>query len=121
MPTGDVEGGIFHGALGKAHVGGKRARYRAVPAKGKWNVVALAARHEISEVKGVNVMAFDDVRVAVPDELDEVLQHLGLGAREATDDVVPATVVGKGNSDNAVGFALGVGKGLTGKDFNVEL
>ncbi len=81
VPAGDVEGGKFNGAFGKAHVGGKRPGHGAIAAQGKRDAVALAAGHEIGQVKGVNVVAFDDVRVAVLNELYEHPQHIGFAER----------------------------------------
>ena len=72
MSPGDVQSGEIYGALCKPHTGRKGARYCTVAAYGEGHAIALTTCHEVGQVKGVNVVTFDDVRVTFPQQVDQL-------------------------------------------------
>ena len=67
-----------------------------------------AARRDVGQVEGVDVVPLDDVRVVVPQRPHQPLQHVLLGQLARVDDLVPAAVVAQRNDDDTVLGSLGV-------------
>jgi hypothetical protein len=77
---------------------------------------------DVLEVKSKDVVALDDVGIALANELRARLQQRGLGEAIAAEDVAEARGVGQGDGNDAIARARRAGKlvALAGQDLDVE-
>src|SRR5262245_35707601 len=66
-------------------------------------------------------MAFDDVRVTFPQQVDQLSQHGLFRALASLEDAVPAAIIRQGDEYNLVLGTLRVWEGPGGIDFDIEL
>ena len=121
MSPGDVQRGEIHGALFKPHTGCKGAWHGAVAADGKGHAIALATCHEVGQIKGINIVTFDDVRVTFPQQVHQLSQHDLFRTLASIEDVVPTTIIREGDENNPVLGTLRMRKGPGSIDFDIEL
>ncbi|HQQ60189.1 MAG TPA: hypothetical protein PKU89_02500 [Kiritimatiellia bacterium] len=96
-------------------------RLAAVAPKGQGHAAAAGAGFEIGKVELEQVVARDHVRIAQANEANEFFQHGLFVQIAAVQDLLPALAVGEGDGQDAVFFAIRVGKFAAGRAIGFDI
>src|SRR5439155_9210454 len=102
MSASNVQGWEIHRALRKPHAGRKDARHGAVATYRKGYPIPFAAGHQVGQVKGIDVVAFDDVRITFPQLLDQCSQHGLFRTLTPIEDALPAAIIRQSDEDDLI-------------------
>ena len=117
----EVVAGVGDGAFGGGEARGGGRRPAAVAAEGQRHAQPPRARFKVGQVELEEVVADHDVRVALPDRLDEFPQQGFFVEVAPVEDDFPALAVGEGDGEDAVLRAVGIGEVAVGGAVGLEV
>src|SRR5689334_4835973 len=80
---------VGNGSFGELHARSMAAESRAVAAKIERHFMAPGSGFEVFEIKAQQMMALNDVRIALPDFIDKLTQHFRFGILVCGNDALP--------------------------------
>ncbi len=124
MPSVEAGARIGDDAFGGVEAGGMGGGRAAVAAEGQLDAVAFGAGLDVGQVEAEEIVAGEDIGVALPDDVHEPLQEGFFVEVAGVEEFFPALSVREGDGEDAVLLAVGVGKvafgGAVGFDVHEE-